>query len=195
MRRRRIDFLPAVARFHDGTRDEQPHKVMGSVDLRQPSRAESSTVSRAWRVSREVTVMLRYILAALAAVVLLTVSLIPDDAYARRGGGGGYRGGGGGMHAGRIHDGAGRFHGGGRYAGRLHPSHPIVGRPGRPIAGYPGYGGGYYRPGWGYGAAVAGTAAAAGAYGAYSYYGNNGCYYDNYGQLICPQQYPYRYRY
>jgi hypothetical protein len=24
-------------------------------------------------------------------------------------------------------------------------------------------------------------------------YGNNGCYYDNYGQLICPQQYPYQY--
>ena len=36
--------------------------------------------------------MLRYILAALAALVLLTASLIPDDAYARGGrGGGGYR--------------------------------------------------------------------------------------------------------
>jgi hypothetical protein len=43
----------------------------------------------------------------------------------------------------------------------------------------------------GYGAAAVGAAAAAGAYGAYGYYGNNGCYYDNYGQLICPQQYPY----
>ena len=47
-------LLPVV-HFHDGSRDEQPHKVMGSVDLHQPSRAESSTVSRAWRVSREVT--------------------------------------------------------------------------------------------------------------------------------------------
>ena len=33
--------------------------------------------------------MLRYILAALAAFVLLAVSLIPDDAYARGGRGGG----------------------------------------------------------------------------------------------------------
>jgi hypothetical protein len=57
------------------------------------------------------------------------------------------------------------------------------------MAGRPGYGGGYYRPGWGYGAAAVG---AAGAYGAYGYYGNNsGCYYDNYGQWICPQQYQY----
>jgi len=32
--------------------------------------------------------MLRGILAALAALVLVTVTLIPDDAYARRGGGG-----------------------------------------------------------------------------------------------------------
>ena len=47
-------LLPVV-HFHDGSRDEQPHKVMGSVDLHQPSRAENSTVSRAWRVSREVT--------------------------------------------------------------------------------------------------------------------------------------------
>ena len=34
--------------------------------------------------------MLKYILAALAAFVLLTATLIPDDAYARRGGGGGF---------------------------------------------------------------------------------------------------------
>src|SRR4051794_41888732 len=38
--------------------------------------------------------MLRYILASLAAFVLLTTCLIPDDAEARRGGGA-YRGGGG----------------------------------------------------------------------------------------------------
>ena len=149
--------------------------------------------------------MLKYILAGLAAFVLFTATLIPDDAYARRGGGGGFRGGGGGfhgggfraggMHAGRIHGGAGRIHGGGyRYAGGVRPSHPIAGRPiagrpGRPIAGRPGYGGGYYRPGWGYGAAAVGAAA---AYGAYGYYGNNyGCYYDNYGQWTCPQQYQY----
>ena len=44
--------------------------------------------------------MLRYILAALAALVLLTASLIPDPADARGRGGGAYRGGGG-------------FHGGG----------------------------------------------------------------------------------
>ena len=154
--------------------------------------------------------MLRCILAALAALVLVTVSLIPDDAFARGGRGGGFRGGGGGyhgagmrggaMHAGRVH--AGRIHGG-RYAGRIRPSHPIAGRPGypgrpiagrpgRPVAGYPGYGGGYYRPGWGYGAAAVGAAAAAGAYGAYGYYGNQGCYYDRYGQWICPQyQSPY----
>ena len=37
--------------------------------------------------------MLRCILAALAALVLLTASLIPDDAYARGRGGGAYRGG------------------------------------------------------------------------------------------------------
>ena len=50
--------------------------------------------------------------------------------------------------------------------------------------GYRGYG---YR-GYGVGAAAVGAAAAYGAYG----YGNR-CYYDNYGQYICPQQYQYRY--
>ena len=39
--------------------------------------------------------MFRAALAALAAVVLVSASLIPDDAFARRGGGGGFRGGGG----------------------------------------------------------------------------------------------------
>ena len=37
--------------------------------------------------------MFRITLAALAAVVLVGASLMPDDAFARRGGGGGYRGG------------------------------------------------------------------------------------------------------
>jgi hypothetical protein len=32
----------------------------------------------------------------------------------------------------------------------------------------------------------------AGAYGAYGYYGNNSYHYDNYGQLIYPQQSPYQ---
>lgn len=147
---------------------------------------------------REGYAMLRYILVGLAALVLVTATLIPDDAYARRGGGGGFRGGGGGFHGGAVR-------GGGMHAGRIarpahpiagrpiagRPGRPIAGRPGRPIAGYPGRG--YYRPGWGYGAAAVGAAAAAGAYGAYGYYNNYGCYYDNYGQYICPGQYPYRY--
>jgi hypothetical protein len=122
--------------------------------------------------------MLRCILAALAALVLVTVTLIPDEADARGGrGGGGYRGGGGvhrggAVHAGRIHGGVGRY--GGRYAGRV---------------GYGGYRGGYYRRGLAYGAV-----GAAAAYGAYGYYGNRGgCYYNQYGQTVCPQQYPYRY--
>jgi hypothetical protein len=61
----------------------------------------------------------------------------------------------------------------------------MAGRPSRPIAGDPGYGGGYDRRGY--------RAAAVAAHGAYGYYGNNGCYDDNYGQLICPLQYPYQY--
>jgi hypothetical protein len=194
--------------------DVHHHTRLHSIDLRQlPAQVRSQ--SRPNIIPREGRAMLRYILAALAALVLFTVCIIPDDAYARRGGGGGFRGGGGGfhgggmrgggMHAGRIHGGrvhAGRIHGGGRYAGRIRPSHPIAGRPiagypgrpiagrpGRPIAGYPG--GGYYRPGLGYGAAAVGAAAAYGAYGGYGYSGNYGCYYDQYGRYVCPQ-YPYQ---
>jgi hypothetical protein len=37
---------------------------------------------------------------------------------------------------------------------------------------------------------VGAAAVGAAAYGAYGY-GSYGCYYDNYGQYICPQQYPY----
>ena len=127
--------------------------------------------------------MLRSILVALASAVLVTATFIPDDAYARRGGGG-FRGGGGGFHAAGVR-------GGGMQAGRIaRPSHPIAGRPiaGRPVAGYPGRG--YYRPGWGYGAAAVGAAAAAGAYG---YYNRSSCYYDSYGQYVCPGQYQYQY--
>ena len=138
--------------------------------------------------------MLRYILAALAALVLITASLIPDEAFARRGGGGG-----GGMRAGGYHGGGMRAAGvrGGGYrvaggvAGRGYGYRPIAGRPGypgRPIAGYPGY-----RPGWGYGAAAVGTAAALGAYGYYNGGYNNSCYYDNAGNYVCPNQYQYQY--
>ena len=81
------------------------------------------------------------------------------------------------MHAGRI---ARPSH---PIAGR--PGRPIAGRPGRPIAGYPGYG---YRRGYG-AAAVGAAAVGAAAYGAYGY-GSYGCYYDAYGQYLCPQQYP-----
>ena len=73
--------------------------------------------------------MLRSILAALAALVLVTVCLIPDDSYAR--GGGGYRGGGGGAWSGGsggYRGGGGSWHGGG---GSWH-------------GGYGGWRGGYY---------------------------------------------------
>jgi hypothetical protein len=100
---------------------------------------------------------------------------------------------GGGMRAANIRGGA--VHAGRGYRGGVRPiagrpGYPIAGRPGRPIAGYPG--GGYYRPGWGYGAAAVGAAAAgAAAAGAYGYYGNynNNCGYDTYGNWVCPQQY------
>ena len=128
--------------------------------------------------------MFRISLAAVAAVVLVGASLAPVDAFARRGGGGGYRGGGG------FHGGAVGVRGGavgvrgGRYA--------VAGR------GYAVAGRGYYgrpvaraavRRGV-YGAAAVG-AAAAGAYGDYGGYYGNRCYRDEYGNPICPQQYPY----
>lgn len=150
--------------------------------------------------------MLRYILAAVAALVLISASLVPDEAFARRGGGGfgggGFRGGG--FHGGGMR--AGGFHGGGmraayvgrgyRLAGGPRPVHPIAGRPiagrpgypGRPIAGYPGR---YPWRGVAAGAAV-GAAAAYGAYGYYNNY-NNGCYYNSYGQWTCPYQNQYQY--
>jgi hypothetical protein len=58
------------------------------------------------------------------------------------------------------------------------------------VAGYPG---GYY-PGRraAYGAAAVGAAAAGAAY--YGGYNNNsGCYYDSYGQWVCPYQNQYQY--
>jgi hypothetical protein len=36
---------------------------------------------------------------------------------------------------------------------------------------------------------VGAAAVGAAAYGAYGY-GSYGCYYDDYGQYLCPQQYP-----
>jgi hypothetical protein len=86
----------------------------------------------------------------------------------------------------------GAIHAGRGYRGGVRPGYPIAGRPGRPIAGYAG--GGYYRPGWGVGAAAVGAATAAGAYGYYNGYNNNynnNCGYDTYGNWVCPQQYPY----
>ena len=137
--------------------------------------------------------MLRIILAALAALVLLTVTLIPDEAYARRGGGGGFRGGGGfhggGMRAAHVRGGYGVA--GGRYgvAGRGYGYRPI---PGRPVARAAVRGGVYRNAYYGRRAAygLAAGAAAAGAYGYYNNY-NSGCYYDAYGSYVCPGQYPY----
>ena len=121
--------------------------------------------------------MFRYVLPVLAALVLVTASLIPDDAFARRGGGGGYRGGGG-FHGGAVRAG-GVHRGGAIHAGRVG---------GYRVAGRPGYRGGYY-PRRGYGAAAVGAAAVgAAAYGAYGSYNN--CY-DAYGNYICSGQYRY----
>jgi len=113
--------------------------------------------------------MLRYVLAAFAALVLLTASLIPDDAYARGRGGGAYRGGGG------FHGGCYR---GGAVAVRGARGGAVAVRGGR--YGYAGYG---YRRG--YGAAAVG-AAAVGAAAAGAYYGG-GCGYDTYGNWVCPR--------
>ena len=112
--------------------------------------------------------MLRYILAALAAFVLLAVSLIPDDAYARGGRGGGAYRGGGGYRGGAVAIRGPR--GGGAVAVR---------------GGRYGYGGYGYRRG--YGAAAVG-AAAVGAAAAGAYY-RGGCGYDAYGNYVCPNGY------
>ena len=130
--------------------------------------------------------MSRVILPVLAALVLVTASLIPGDAYARGGGGGR---GGGGFHGGGVR--AGGFHGGAVRAGGFHRGGAVYAGRGYRVASRPGYGYGYRGYGYrryGYGAAaVVGGAALYGAY-------NNSCFYDAYGQYICPEQYPY-YRY
>jgi hypothetical protein len=115
--------------------------------------------------------MLRYILTALAALVLLTASFIPDDAYARGRGGGGYRGGGG-------------FHGGGYRGGAV----AVRGARGGAVAVRGGrYGYAPYRRGYG-AAAVGAAAVGAAAAGAY-YYRGGGCGYDAYGNYVCPNAY------
>nr|WP_234680342.1 hypothetical protein [Bradyrhizobium sp. Oc8] len=148
--------------------------------------------------------MLRFLLAALAALVLISVSLVPDDAYARRGGG--FHGGG--MRAGGFHGGGARVAhvrggghrvAGGRYgvAGRGYGYRPIPGRPvaraavARGVYRNAAYRGAYRGAAYGLGAAAVGAAAA----GAYGYYNNSNCYYDTYGNQVCPGQYPYGYRY
>lgn len=126
--------------------------------------------------------MFRKTLAALAAAVLVGASLMPDEAFARRGGAGGYRGGG--YRGGAVHARAGVGYGGRHaVAGRGYGYRPI---PGRPIA-RTAVRRGVYR-GVAYGAAAG--AVAAGAYGYYGGY-NNGCYRDGYGNMVCPQPYPY----
>ena len=110
--------------------------------------------------------MLRYILAGLAAFVLITASLIPDAADARagyRGGGGGYRGGAVAVRGPRG-GGAVAVRGGGY--------------------GYRGYG---YRPG--YGAAAVGAAAVGAAALGAAAYSRRGCGYDAYGNWVCPGGY------
>jgi len=115
--------------------------------------------------------MLRYILAPLAAVVLLTACLIPDDAEARRGAGG-YRGGG---------------YRGGAVAVRGYRGGAVAVRGGR--YGYRGYGA-YRGYRYGVGAAAVG-AAAVGAAATGAYY-RSGCGYDAYGNWVCPNRYyPY----
>ena len=120
--------------------------------------------------------MLRYILTPLAAVVLLTACLIPDDAEARGRGGAGYRGGGAGYRGGAV---AVRGYRGGAVAvrgGRVAYGLEVMAIGVTAIAAY--------------GAAAVG-AAAVGAAAAGAYY-RGGCGYDAYGNWVCPNRYyPY----
>jgi hypothetical protein len=118
--------------------------------------------------------MLRHVMIGLAAATLVGATLVPDDALAR-----------GGARAGGARVGGARV---GAVGNRAHVSRPIA-RPGVGYGRYAGYG--RYGRGVGWGAAAVG-AAAVGA----GYYGNyNNCYRDAYGQMICPDQYQYQYRY
>ena len=128
--------------------------------------------------------MLRYALAALAAAVLVSASLIPDDAFARR------------AVAAAIEVEAITEAGPIYRAARCRSCRPLP----RPWL----CGGGtrlWISPGSAHGGPPrrlsrrrlrrGGAAAAAGAYG--YYYGgyNNGCYQNSYGAWVCPRQYPY----
>jgi hypothetical protein len=104
--------------------------------------------------------MLRPVLIALAAAVMLLVTTFPDDALARGGArAGGYRGG---AVAARGYRGGAVAVRGGRY----------------------GYRGAYGYRGYGVGAAAVG-AAAVGAAATGAYY-RSGCGYDAYGNWVCP---------
>ena len=131
--------------------------------------------------------MLRHALVALAAITLLSATLIPDDASARgggRGGGGGVRAGGG---AAGVRGGAVGVRAGGYRVRRCGAyRNPIAGRGGRDPRRSR-YGGYYGGARWGVGAAAVGAAAVGAGY--YGNYYNNGCYRDTYGQLICPNGY------
>jgi len=111
--------------------------------------------------------MLRPVLIALAAAVMLLVTTFPDDAFARGGArAGGYRGG---AVAVRGYRGGAVAVRGGRY----------------------GYRGAYAYRGYRYGAGAAAVGAAAvGAAAAGAYY-RGGCGYDTYGNWVCPGGYGY----
>jgi hypothetical protein len=113
--------------------------------------------------------MLRRVLIASAAVAMLLVTTIPDDAFARGGArAGGYRGG-------AV---AARGYRGGAVAVRGYRGGAVAVRGGR--YGYRGYG---------VGAAVGAAAVGAAAAGAYY---RGGCGYDAYGNWVCPNgYYPY----
>src|SRR3954451_5247872 len=134
----------------------------GSVDLHQrrvPGEPQSRGPGLGEFLER-VPIMLRYILTPLAAVVLLTTCLIPDDAEARRGGAG-YRGG-------------GAYRGGAVAVRGPRGGGAVAVRGAGYRGGYRGYG---YRR-YGVGAAAVG----AGAVGTAAY--RRSCY-DAYGNYIC----------
>ena len=100
-----------------------------SFDLGQAPAQSESNCARGWITAnwvgcspnarahqQEGSAMFRYVLPVLAALVLVTASLIPDDAFARGRGGGGYRGGGG-FHGGAAR--VGGVRGGAIHAGRV----------------------------------------------------------------------------
>jgi len=129
--------------------------------------------------------MFRYSIAVLAAVILIAVSSVSNEALAFRGGrGGGFHGGGA-----RVAHVGGAYRGRAVHAGRYaHVSRPIARHPAARTAARRGayrtaYRRGAYR-GAAYGA-VGAAAVGAAAAGAYGYYNN--CHYDTYGNWICPQ--------